>query len=458
MKIDINIDTQLNEIFEQIGLSQEEIDKEYDKLNERIQDLFWQVLKEYVERRKLYEKEAKEAEAKLKATFRNSGFNQSYQIDSSLPFRQRIESANSQLTQYEKQVESQKREYKIIYDLLTTSFDVLEIDERGDFETEGTNYSQDKIDRMTELLTAMKEVIERRKPEMEQLLGDINQLRENLGLEQEEIPTTLGDETFSNMKKNRERLQQQLDSNTGTRDAYLKEIRTIERVLNAENKEFDESEQCPDSLVEEMKQYIEELRVEKERRLPQFIEDAKRRIQELWDELHIPSPSPDRFPFYYAETPSKRTLAGLESEILRLENLSQHAQEMLALCAQRDAILQETQRLRSLERHPNRLTSRKTEMATALIEEEKSRKLCTVNLPKINRKLKPMLIDYQQTFGEPFLWDGRVLLDEVTEELRRDEESHSYMDSRQARRKTPSTSKIMKSPYKSATMSPRTPK
>jgi protein regulator of cytokinesis 1 len=91
--------------------------------------------------------------------------------------------------------------------------------------------------------------------------------------------------------------------------------------------------------------------------------------------------------------------------------------------AARDEILCQYERLNATSIDPNRLTSRRGKAASFLMEEGRIRKRYSAELPKIHARLIPMLEEYEETFGEPFLWDGKPLLDAVAEMHRREEAS-----------------------------------
>ena len=290
---------------------------------------------------------------------------------------------------------------------------------------------------------------------MDELCSKLSTYHQILELPAFEPPQTLGDPTFKKLKKERNQLDAKIKQLQDERQSLVKEIRLVESVLKIQPREIDENQICGQSELNSLIQYHEELEKEKENRLPDFVDDARERLRALWSELHIIPPSRESFPFIDSEA-NHRTLAALEAEIERLTRMKESIEPMLNLCNQRDAIIRESDRLNLLANRTGRLTSRKSEMAASLIEEEKSRKQCSVDLPRINRHLETMLVDFQDTYGEPFLWDGEVLIDAVRQQIRDYEEERSLLDSRQQRRNSPTKSRITRSP--NSTFSPRTPK
>lgn len=457
MKIEVNIESQLQELWSMIGLSDEEIEKEYENINDRIQELFRLILKENIQKVRNLAQEAETSESKLAEALRSYGLEKVYHVDNQLPLKKRVENANEILSSIQEEMESQTKEFKYLFGILTENFDTLEIksEDRGDFAQEGNDYSKAKINRMTELLVTMKEIIPKRQTEMDELCAKLTKYHEELEMPKFESPKTLGDPTFKKLKKERNQLEERIQKAQSERKALIKEIRGIESVLLVQPREIDENKPYSQSNINSLKEYHEELLKEKENRLPDFVEDAREHLKSLWSEIHIIPPSRESFPFIDSE-PNHRTLTALEAEIERLTNMKESIDPMLNLCNQRDAIIRESDRLNSMSKNTDRLTSRKSEMATTLIEEEKSRKQCSVDLPRINRQLIPMLEDFRDTYGEPFLWDGEVLIDAVRQQIRDYEEEKSLLNSRQQRRNSPSKTRVARSPNSS--FSPRTPK
>ena len=169
MKIEVNIESQLQELWALIGLSDEEIEKEYENINDRIQELFRLILKENIHKVRDLAQEAESTESKLAEALRCYGLDGVYHVDTQLPLKKRIENASEALSSIQEEIDSQNQQFKYLYGLLTENFDTLEIkpEDRGDFAEEGNNFTKAKINRMTEILVTMKEIIPKRRKEMD---------------------------------------------------------------------------------------------------------------------------------------------------------------------------------------------------------------------------------------------------------------------------------------------------
>jgi protein regulator of cytokinesis 1 len=79
---------------------------------------------------------------------------------------------------------------------------------------------------------------------------------------------------------------------------------------------------------------------------------------------------------------------------------------------QRETILQQKREFDSSSADPDRLLSKKRDPGR-LLREEKFRKVVAKELPKIESKLKTSIDDWQTTYQQPFIWEGRYYLDEL---------------------------------------------
>ena len=438
MKIEINIEQQLEDLWRRLGLESDEIESQYRDLNERIEELCKIFLQENLDRFEELQKQAEEVEEDVRQHIKRFGMDCDDEIDETQPILVRIQNARAELESLTEETGEQEDEFNAAFKEITECFDILEMDEedRGEFATEGEDFSFNKIDRMNALLIELRAEIADREPKMRELADEIHELHEKLALEEFQVPETLGNQTFVELEKYRDELSDKLTHNREEAYQLMKEIRRIENILKCKKTPSDNFDICGDAVVEKLKLRLDTLNKEKENNIPMFIEAYKNHLTELWEELHIPQPSASDFPFIYNSAPNKRTLVALEAEVHRIENLKEHIEPMLDLIATREEILGQYNRLNMSSADSTRLMSRRGVSASSLIEEERIRKRFTNELPKIHAKLIPQLEEYQATFGEPFLWDGEDLLEVVREMHQKEEASMLQSKAKIAKRKS----------------------
>lgn len=444
MKIEVNIEAQLEEIWQRIGLDNDKIEEFYDDLNKRVQQLFRSFLKENVKKAQELAQEAEEAEEAVRLHIKQYNLNEPDEIDESLPLLIRIASAKERLKELEDETRAQQEEYTAALAELTECFDMLDIDDRGEFGEDAADFGWDKIDRMTEKVKQLRTEIEEKKPAMDDICDEINELRRNLGMEEADPPRCLSDQAFKDAEDERDELRQHLHDNKTEITKLIKEVRWLERVLKMRQSTPDSARVFSDANLAKLRDRLRTLEKQKDDHIPELVEAMKKELLALWEDLHIPVPTATDFPFVYNCQANKRTLVALESEVMRLENLKQQIEPMLDLIAAREEILSQQNKLQSMSIDSSRLTSRRGRAASMIIEEERIRKRYNVELPKIHAKLIPMLEEYEEMYGEPFIWDGEDLLQVVSEMHRKEEEAMSQ--SRMSRRSTASSRTSHRSP------------
>jgi protein regulator of cytokinesis 1 len=423
MKFDVKIEAQLDELWQKIGLGSAEVEENYQELNRRVQALVSAFVHEHVAEFDELTREAAAAESAVRLHIQRFHIADDEGLNESAPLRTRIETAKLRLAQFEEDTREQQEEFQSAFARLAECFDQLEIEDRGEFAEEGTDCSFERIDRMNELITTLEDDISKRQEAQKQLWTEISGLRQVLGSSENEPPSSLGDETFRQLEQERDELEKKFEENKRECGLLLKAIRWLEKVMGIRTVTSQNLKVFGDAQIQKLNQRVAQLEREKDDHIADFIEAMKSELRRLWDELHIPTPSAADFPFVYNNAPTKRTLVALESEVHRLQNLKEHIAPMLDMIAARDEILCQYERLNAASIDPNRLTSRRGKAASFLMEEGRIRKRYSAELPKIHARLIPMLEEYEETFGEPFLWDGKPLLDAVAEMHRREEAS-----------------------------------
>ena len=448
MKIEINIESQLESLWHKIGLEGNEIELQYEDLNRRVQELCKSYLQENFDRVQELTQEAEEAENEVRLHMKRFSIEDNDDdFDENLPLLYRIQNARNRLEMLREDAREQEEVFMTTFTKIKKCFETLEMgpDEQGEYVEEGDDFSLDKIDKMTEFLTELENEIDERQPKMDELCDELSELHEDLQLDEFEKPETLGNQTFVRLQNERDELIKHLDNNRDEAIELLRSIHAIEKVLKLKpttiNNTNNNLEICSDAMIERLKVRLQQLEGEKEKRISEFVGATKKQLLALWGELHIPIPSASDFPFIHGSPANKRTLIALESEVRRIENLKVHIEPMLDLIAAREEILAQYSQIAGLQNDSTRmLTSRKGGAGSMLLEEERIRKKYNNELPKIHSKLIPMLQEYQQTFGEPFMWDGENLLDEVVEMHRKEELTMMQSKARKIRNREASNS------------------
>ncbi|KAF4824971.1 Anaphase spindle elongation protein 1 [Colletotrichum siamense] len=240
---------------------------------------------------------------------------------------------------------------------------------------------------------------------------------EQLGLHEEDITRLKAKrDKLSDEKKNREK--------------KLKDLRAAVEALweklevdHAERKSFLNSNRgCGVRQINEFEDELARLNELKRQNLHLFVEDARCKLQELWDALYLSEDEMLEFTPAFSDVYSDALLEAHEREIARLEVLKEQRAPTLALIDRHKSLTKERDELAASSQDASRLMMRgqKGERRDPgkLLREEKMRKRIAKELPKVAAELRQVLERFEDEYGRPFLVHGERYLDALEAEDR----------------------------------------
>ncbi|EPE10975.1 microtubule associated protein [Ophiostoma piceae UAMH 11346] len=176
---------------------------------------------------------------------------------------------------------------------------------------------------------------------------------------------------------------------------------------------------CGIRQINEFEDELARLNELKRQNLPTFVEDARCRLQELWDVLYLSEDEMLEFTPAFSDVYSDALLEAHEREIARLEALKEQRAPTLAMVDRHQSLIRERDDLAASSQDASRLMMRgqKGERRDPgkLLREEKMRKRIAKELPKVTADLKKSLETWEDEYGRPFLVHGERYLDTVYE-------------------------------------------
>jgi protein regulator of cytokinesis 1 len=233
---------------------------------------------------------------------------------------------------------------------------------------------------------------------------------EQLGLHEEDIARLRSKrDKLAEEKKNRERRLKDLKS---TVEALWEKLGVEER----ERKAFLNSNRgCGIRQINEFEDELARLNELKRQNLHLFVEDARFKLQELWDALYLSEDEMLEFTPAFSDVYSDALLEAHEHEIARLEVLKEQRAPTLALVDKHKSLVHERDELAASSQDASRLMLRgqKGEKRDPgkLLREEKMRKRIAKELPKVTAELRKALEKWEDEYGRPFLVHGERYLD-----------------------------------------------
>ena len=405
MKIEVNIEEQLEQIWNEIGLSPQEIEDNYAELNKRVQNLFMEFLREQLRRRKQLLADVQKRETEVETIVHQFALKDNKKLDKSLTLKQRLRESMLEGEKLKVETSKQRKTVEYLYSKMVTCFEILEIEDRGDYATLGGDFSDGRRQNMEAFLERMQQDITERGPQKEALLEEVRKLQAALHIPEEDDDGKLGDQTFDRLEAEKVELAARVEKNTKKCKRLFKHIQQLEAALHSTVTTQPDYSDVSDYKVTQLHNKVKQLDGEKEVKTPEYIGHLKRKLLEMWKELHMKIPTKEQFPQAYSENPNKRTLVALENEIFRLEALKQQLEPTLRLIEERERLLQDYE---EMERENQR--ARLSRSKPSMRDSERTRRRYSGRLPRIHRELIQRLEQYQRDYGEPLLWDGEDLL------------------------------------------------
>ena len=245
-----------------------------------------------------------------------------------------------------------------------------------------------------------------------QIVQFAHEAPEQLGLHQDDLKrlTQRRDKLVSE-KSQREKKIKELRSNVGSLWDRL-------GVEDAERKQFLSANRgCGLRAINEFEDELSRLNELKRQNLHLFVEDARFKLQELWDTLYFSEEEMLDFAPAFSDVYSDALLSAHEQEISRLEALKEQRMPILAAVDRHRSLIKEKEELENSSHDASRLMGKgaKGEKRDPgkLLREEKMRKRIAKELPKVEATLKTTLEAWEDEYGRPFCVHGDRYLDEI---------------------------------------------
>jgi Ase1/PRC1/MAP65 family protein len=174
---------------------------------------------------------------------------------------------------------------------------------------------------------------------------------------------------------------------------------------------------CGVRQINEFEDELSRLNELKRQNLHLFVEDARYKLQELWDGLYFSEEEMLEFTPAFSDVYSDALLEAHEQEIDRLEALKEQRGPTLALIDTHRALVKERDDLQASSQDASRLMMRgqkgEKRDPTRLLREEKMRKRVAKELPKVAQQVRKALEAWEAEYARPFLVHGERYLDEL---------------------------------------------
>ncbi|KAI0460488.1 microtubule associated protein-domain-containing protein [Xylaria acuta] len=288
------------------------------------------------------------------------------------------------------------------------------------------------VDKLDDEFTRVYEEYTRRVATVKALSENIIQLWAELGTPQAQTDSTIvkyyrdAPEQLGLHEEDLARLRTKRDKLADEKKSREKRLRDLKMAVDAlwERLGVEESERksflnrnrgCGVRQINEFGDELARLNELKRQNLHLFVEDARFKLQELWDALYFSEDEMLEFTPAFSDVYSDALLEAHEREISRLEALKEQRAPALALIERHRTLVHDRDELAASSQDASRLMMRgqKGERRDPgkLLREEKMRKRITKELPKVAAELTKLLAKWEDEYGRPFLVHGERYLD-----------------------------------------------
>ncbi|KAG9683752.1 hypothetical protein KCU76_g12892, partial [Aureobasidium melanogenum] len=162
---------------------------------------------------------------------------------------------------------------------------------------------------------------------------------------------------------------------------------------------------CGLRVINEFEDELARLNELKRQNLHLFVEDARFKLQELWDGLYLSEEEMLEFTPAFSDVYSDALLEAHEAEIARLEALREQRAPTLAMVDKYRSLVKDRDDLAASSQDASRLMLRgqkgEKRDPTRLLREEKMRKRIAKELPKVESDLRQILEEWEEEYGRP---------------------------------------------------------
>lgn len=299
--------------------------------------------------------------------------------------------------------------------------------------------SSSYVDSLDQEFTRVYEEYERRVETVKSTCETIIQLWAELGTPQaqtdgaivkyyRDAPEQLGlhEEDLVRLQARRDKLEKE-KKNREQRLRDLKEaVEVLWDKLGIEEKDrkafLNANRGCGVRQINEFDDELARLNELKRQNLHLFVEDARCKLQELWDALYFSEDEMLEFTPAFSDVYSDALLEAHEQEIIRLAALREQRAPTLAMVDKHRSLVAERDELAASSQDASRLMikGQKGEKRDPgkLLREEKMRKRIAKELPKVTAELRKTLEQWEEEWGRPFCVHGERYLDAIEAEDR----------------------------------------
>ncbi|XP_027211206.1 protein regulator of cytokinesis 1 [Penaeus vannamei] len=274
------------------------------------------------------------------------------------------------------------------------------LDDMEDLERRIRTLEQEKINR-EKTFQHLKSNIAKLMEELEQ---KANTTFERDILSEVEGLFTLSQQNLKQMKHLNEEYEQRVKDNKNESLELHERIRLLSDRLGLDPSERDQFLATADghtpSTLAKLRAELSRLQELKQQNMARFINQLRRELETWWEKCYITDEEKNAFLPYLSEVYTEEILEAHDAEVQRLQEYYTENERLFLKIKQRQEVWNKLMELEEKANDPNRLFGNR---GCSLLQEEKERKRVRNELPRIEKELEDLVLQWEVEKGKPFL-------------------------------------------------------
>lgn len=410
--ITFEIDPKLNHMWKLIGITPEARESELANLEAALIETYHKFIENVDQQCEVYRSELLEAQEEFRKV-QNSYGDSSFvlPIKPNLPFLEQI-SMTKNATEHIKQAYSSRYDkFVYVHQELNNLFDHLGIpdNERGEFkELDEMDLTESRLNRFQQQLSSLEKEYQKRQELFQSYYDSLEALKEELDEPlPDDVVQIFEEDLFDN--ESCQILNETLNTYHSIKDERSDEVTEMIDMIQYyydilaidPSDRITISHSLTQSNIDELEKEIHFLKETSVTRLPEVISSLNRSITKLCDELNVPFRQKPRL----TKEITEESVVYLKSELEKLRQRQIVNEPILTLISQ----IEQQKDIVNSSGPPS--TDRS--YAKKSLEMEKQRKNAQKQIPKLEKKLYQMLVDYKNQTGQDFYFGEIKIIDTI---------------------------------------------
>ncbi|KAH0785894.1 hypothetical protein GPJ56_010155 [Histomonas meleagridis] len=426
--------TDLESLWEELGLSQTEIEAEEQKLADRIERVKRDAIKEAIDTKNhliSQIEEIKTTHIKQLAALGNneSLINEVKSKGNEGTLIERYTEVKSLFDGFKPTFEEREEEFLVLKENIDELFDKIgyEEEDRGEFNEIGeTDLTKERLQRFESRIEELKAEVKSRENILSQYKTDIQDVMKQI--ESKVSPKI--QEIFDNndvSHKSFEILQEYLEDVTSIRESRIKKLYELAVEITHEwellrtpkeerNKFLEKKKLLTEESISECEKEIVRLRSLRNEKLPELINDLQNELIYIYETFHYPETEIQKkidevFSLVTNPNDNIQIFNVFEKAVYDNRKLLQISQPLIDLAKQRNDIITEYENCIKEEEQKMKSMKNKNEKVQNDPKTEKIKRRYKCVLPRIEKKLLISAMEYKKKMNEDFVYDGMKVVD-----------------------------------------------